>query len=154
MQIEINIQRVINDIRGKSHLELANIADATARYKMEAGTEKMGEIKRDLESAVSTVQDECFRFISNAAMDIATDEISADSEIVFTFVGGARRFDGKENAIANKIHEILVDLTLQKYYLSVSAGDLSKAHEKQAEKELAELNKMLRQKGVPKLVEP
>ena len=154
MQININIQRVIGDIRTKSHLELANVADPTVRYKIEAGTEKIGEIKRDLASAVSSVQNECFRYISGTAMDVATDEISPDSEIVFDLVGGSRRFDGKEIAIAQKIHEILVDLTLQKYYISVSEANLSKAHEKQAMAGIIELKILLCQKRPPRIIEP
>lgn len=154
MRIQINIQRLIGDIRTKSRLELANMQDATARYRIEVGTEKLGEIRRDIESAVSTLTNELFRFQCCAAMDLATDEISDENKIDFDLCGGSRRFDGKEKALAQKIHEVLVDLTLHKYYLSVSAGELSKSHENQAAGGIVELNRMLRQKGVPKLVEP
>lgn len=154
MEIRINVQRLIGDMRNKSHLELANLADPTARYKMEVGTEKLGEIKRDIESAVSTLVQELFRFLNAAPIDIADDDINPESEIVFELSGSSRRFDGKEKAIAQKIHEALVDLTLSKYYLSVSAGDLAKSHEGQAAGSIVEINRMIRQKGVPKLVEP
>lgn len=154
MEIRINIQRLITDIRRKSQLELANMQDATARYRIEVGSEKLGEIKRDLESAIASLSTELFRFMSVPAVDIAEDEISPESVIVFELNGSTRRFDGKEKSFARKIHEVLVDLTMHKYYLSVSAGELAKSHENQAAGGIVELNRMLRQKNVPKLVEP
>lgn len=153
MRIQINIQRLIGDIRTKSRLELANMQDATARYRIEVGTEKLGEIQRDIESSVSSLVGECYRFLSAPVMDIADNQLSDESKIVFDLIGGARRFDGKEKALAQKIHEVLVDLTMQKYYISVAAGELSKAHEKQAVAGIAELNRLLRQKGVPKYID-
>ena len=154
MDIRISLDRLIKDLRTKSALELANLQDDTARYKMEIGSEKLNEVMRDLESSKATITSMCHRFIESHVADTAEDETSAESEIVFTLIGSPRRFDGKEQALASMIHEVLVDLTLQKYYISVSAGDLSKAHEKQATEGLVELYQMLRRKSAPKTIEP
>lgn len=153
MQVTINIQKLIDDIRRKSHLEFANVQDPTVRYKKEVGSEKIGEIKRDLEEAASTIVNECYRFLSAPVNYDVDNTVPAITDYVFVIVGSSRRFDGKEKAVAQKIHEAMVDLALQKYYISVSEADLANAHQKQATAGILELKRMLTQKRPPKIIE-
>lgn len=153
MEIRLNTEAIIKDVRTKSHHEVASIPDPTLRYKAEAGTEKMGEIKRDLAAAVSYLVQECYRFLDMPGVDDANNRISDAEELVFEISGGARRLYGKEKAIAQRIHEITVDLTLNKFYASVSQADLSKQHASLAASGITSLEALLRQKRPPKYLD-
>ena len=152
MQVTLDIETIIKDIRTKSHLEVASVADPAARYRIEAGTEKLSEVKRDIAGAVSSLVNDCYRFLDTAGTDGADDTISGDN-IVLNVNAGPRRLDGKEKAFAQKVHEIIVDLSMQKFYISVSQIDLSKAHQAQATAGITELENMLRRKRPPKYLD-
>lgn len=153
MDIKLNIGKIVNDVRTKSHLEVANVADPAARYRIEAGTEKLGEVKRDLAAAVSTLVQECYRFLDAPGVDDADNLLTDAEELTITVLGGPRRLYGKEKALAMKLHEIAVDLTLHKFYASVSQADLSKQHASLAATGIASLEAMLRQKRPPQYLD-
>ncbi len=153
MEIRLNTAKIINDVRTKSHLEVANVPDPTVRYRIEAGTEKLGEVKRDLAAAVSVLVQECYRFLDAPGVDEADNLLTDAEELTFVVQGGARRLYGKEKALAQKLHEIAVDLTLHKFYASVSQTDLSKQHASLAANGIASLEAMLRQKRPPKYLD-
>ena len=153
MEIKLNIGEILKDVRTKSHLEAANVTDPTVRYKIEAGTEKMGEVRRDLASAVATIVQECYRFLDAPGVDDADNALTDKEELTFVITGGARRLYGKEKALAQKLHSIVTDLTLHKFYASVSQADLSKQHTSLAATGIAELGSMLRQKRPPKYLD-
>lgn len=153
MEIRLNIGEIVKDVRTKSHNEVSNVQDPTARYKIEAGTEKLGEIRRDLAAAVSTIVQECYRFLDAPGVDDADNSLTDGDALTFVVLGGARRLYGKEKALAQKLHSIAVDLTLHKFYASVSQADLSKQHASLAATAVAELESMLRQKRPPKYLD-
>lgn len=148
MRITISIEGIIKDIRTKSHLEVASIADPSARYRVEAGTEKLSEVKRDIADAVSTLVERCYRFLDMPGIDGVNDAIT-DKDVILNLTAGPRRMEGKEKALAQKIHEIIVDLSMQKFYVSVLQPELSKVHLSQANAGIAELEEMLRRKRPP-----
>lgn len=152
MVVTLDIERIIRDIRTKSHLEVANVADPSVRYRVEAGTEKMSEIRRNVAGAVSSLVNDCYRFMDVAGTNGADDTIAGD-KVVLDVMAGPRRVAGKEKALAQKIHEIVVDLAMQKFYVSVSQIEMSKAHAAQADAGKAELKVMLHQKRPPKYLD-
>ena len=152
MQVTLDIETIIRDIRTKSHLEVANVADPAARYRVEAGTEKLTEVRRNIAGAVSSLVNECYRFLDMAGTGESDDTIAGD-KVVLNVTAGPRRLDGKEKAFAQKIHEIVVDLAMQRFYVSVAQVDMSKAHQSQAVAEIAELETMLRRKRPPKYLD-
>ena len=152
MQVTLDIETIIRDIRTKSHLEVAGVADPAARYRVEAGTEKLSEIKRDIAGAVSSLVNDCYRFLDMAGGNEVDDTIAGD-KVVLNVNAGPRRMDGKEKALAQKIHEIIVDLSMQKFYVSVAQVDMSKAHQAQAVTGIQELESMLRRKRPPKYLD-
>jgi len=152
MQVTLDIETIIRDIRTKSHLEVASVSDPTARYRVEAGTEKLSEVRRDIAGAVSSLVNDCYRFLDMGGNGEVDDSISGD-KVVLNVNAGPRRMDGKEKALAQKIHEIVVDLAMQKFYVSVAQVDMSKAHQAQAVSGIAELESMLRRKRPPKYVD-
>ncbi len=153
MDIKLNIGEIIKDVRKKNYQEVATVQDPTARYKIEAGTEKLGEIKRDLAGAISTLVQECYRFLDAPGIDDADNSLTDAEELTIVIIGGARRLYGKEKALAQKLHEIAVDLTLHKFYASVSQADLSKQHTSLAATGIAQLEAMLRQKRPPQYLD-
>lgn len=153
MDIKLNIAKIINDVRTKSHFEVSSVQDPSARYRIEAGSEKLGEVKRDLAAAISTLIQECYRFLDAPGIDDADNSLTDAEEVTLVILGGSRRLYGKEKALAQKLHEIAVDLTLYKFYASVSQSDLSKQHSSLATTGIAELQSMLRQKRPPKYLD-
>jgi len=156
MEIKLSVKRLVNDIRSKSHLTVANIADPSARYNAEAGSEKTAEILRDISDAVSSAVHQCYRFLDSPGIDLADNQntLLDSGEVVFSFRGiGSRRLDGKEKPLADKLHSIVVSLALQKYYLSVAQADLSKTHGVAALSAMQELDAMLHQKRPPKFLD-
>lgn len=153
MQVTLDIETIIRDIRTKSHLEVSPIADPSARYRIEAGTEKLSEVRRNIAGAVSSLVNDCYRFLDMKGTDGTNDSVSKSKKVVLEVIAGPRRLDGKEKALAQKIHEIVVDLAMQKFYVSVSQIDLSKAHQAQAVAGIAELEAMLRRKRPPKYLD-
>lgn len=156
MEIKLKVKRLVNDIRSKSHFTVATIADPSARYNAEAGSDKTAEILRDISDAVSSAVQQCYRFMDSPGIDVADDMMTLldEGEVVFTFPGiGARRMDGKEKALADKLHAIVVSLALQKYYLSVAQAELSKTYAVTAISGMQELEALLRQKRPPKFLD-
>ena len=152
MEIRLNIEGIIKDIRTKSHLEVASVADPAARYRIEAGTEKLSEIKRDIAGAVSSLVEKCYRFMDAPGIDAEDDSVT-EKDVVLILSVGPRRMEGKEKAVTQKIHEAVVNLALQKFYVSVSQVDLSRAHQAQATANIDEIEQMLRRKRPPKYLD-
>ena len=152
MEIRLNIEGIIKDIRTKSHLEVASVADPAARYRIEAGTEKLSEIKRDIAGAVSTLVEKGYRFMDAPGIDAEDDSVT-EKDVVLILSVGPRRMEGKEKAVTQKIHEAVVNLALQKFYVSVSQVDLSRAHQAQATANIDEIEQMLRRKRPPKYLD-
>ena len=152
MEIRLNIEGIIKDIRTKSHLEVASVADPAARYRIEAGTEKLSEIKRGIAGAVSTLVEKCYRFMDAPGIDAEDDSVT-EKDVVLILSVGPRRMEGKEKAVTQKIHESIVNLALQKFYVSVSQVDLSRAHQAQATANIDEIEQMLRRKRPPKYLD-
>ena len=152
MEIRLNIEGIIKDIRTKSHLEVASVADPAARYRIEAGTEKLSEIKRDIAGAVSTLVEKGYRFMDAPGIDAEDDSVT-EKDVVLILSVGPRRMEGKEKAVTQKIHEAVVNLALQKFYVSVSQVDLSRAHHAQATANIDEIEQMLRRKRPPKYLD-
>lgn len=152
MKVTLSIDNIIKDIRTKSHLEVASVTDPSARYRIEAGSEKLAEVRRDVAGAVASLVESCYRFLEMKGTDEVDDSVG-DKDIVLELVAGPRRMAGKEKAVTQKMHEIVVDFAMQKFYVSVSQLDLSKAHQAQATAGVTELEQMLRRKRPPAYID-
>jgi hypothetical protein len=166
MTITIEIKDLIFAIRDTSHNEVASIADVQARYKAEAGLEKIELIKQCILEAYSSVLAVCHRFLSgddvsdfNPAVPDTSETIDGITDIgisdfSFVLVGGVRRLGAKGPALGNKIREALKDYALSSFYTSVSQDKLSMEHNKRAVSDLKELESMLRGKRPPEPYTP
>ena len=164
MKITIGIKDLIFAIRDTSHNEVATISDVQARYKAEAGLEKIELIKQCILEAYASVTSVCYRFLSGEDTDNFNPAVQDTSETIdgvtnigipdfsFNIVGGTRRLGDKGPALGNKIREALKDYALSSFYTSVSQEKLSSEHTKRAVADLRELESMLRSKRPPQLI--
>lgn len=151
MLVSLKIDTVIKDIRTKSHLEVSSVADPAARYKAEAGTEKLPELKRLLVEANAEVYIGLRDYLVDDGDMEANNIVELGDYFVYQFIYSDRRFAGKAQALADAIHAFLVDRVLSDFYISVSIPNLSQARKVQAEKDWSALMSLIRTKKIPRL---
>lgn len=125
MKIELSKSELLFDIHNKSHLDVSDITDAEARYRVEAGTEKTAEVERSLVTSLSMLHQIAGRYLVTDMTYTAGNDIGLPSTIVLDFSFSERRLDGKAQALADAIHAYLVDNTLALFYNSVSDATLA-----------------------------
>ena len=129
MTITLYASKIIEDIKAKSHDEVAEIADKDMRYRAEAGSEKMAQIKDCLRIAGSRLSQRCLRFLVNGYSEQSDN--SAQDAWSFTFefdFGSGRRADGKSGPLTEAMHTFMVEYSLMKFYSNVSQSELSNKH--------------------------
>lgn len=152
MEVSIDIKDIVDDIRAGVTSETDTLKDEAIRDRVRlAANTRM--LKRSISGASAVLVQDIHRFLRPEVTDIA-DDGEVHGTITYELIGSARRFDGKEKSIALKLHEALVELSLQRFLATVGLADLSKLHAGQAVNVLTELEALMRQKSVPKLVEP
>lgn len=132
MRIELSKNELLFDIQNKSHSEVSVIADAEARYKVEAGTEKIAEIERDLITAMSTLYTQIGRYLRTNHAPYADNGAGLPDTLIYDFIFSERRLDGKMQPLTDAIHAYLVDCTLGIFYSSVGHVEFQKKHAEQA----------------------
>lgn len=128
MVITLYKQELLNDIREKSHLEVANIPDAEARYRAEAGTEKVEDIYRCVWEALSRLYHRCWRFLNDDFSKRADNVAWLPDEIQVELVLSERRAIGKANPLKAAMHSFVVEYSLSKFYSDVAQQELSNKH--------------------------
>lgn len=129
MEIIINIDEILFDIRNKSHEECsAAIADAEARFRAEAGNHKNEELYRSLRSVHAALQRRVVRFLRNSHEKTGANDMYIPTSFVYEFEMSERRAQGKVQALADAMHDYLVHYTLAKFYATVTQGELSNKH--------------------------
>jgi len=127
MVIELYTQEILNDLRSKSHYEVSQITDAEARYKVEAGSEKMDEVTRCISEAASRLHGRCRRFLKEFLSRNMDNTVFFPDKYVVNLVLSERRGLNKES-IAEAMHTFLVEYALSKFYVSMSQQELSNKH--------------------------
>lgn len=127
MVIELHKQEILNDLRSKSHYEVSQIDDAEARYKVEAGTEKMDEVNRCISEAASRLNGRCRRFLRDYQPSYVVDAVFSPDSFVIDLAISERRAINKES-IAEAMHTFVVEYALSKFYVSMSQQELSNKH--------------------------
>ena len=128
MTITIEFDALLKDFKEKSHLEVAVIADHDARYRAEAGTEKIAEIKRDLGEGARLLEGRCARFLSGDMPESANNAVPSDSSYIYVFDFTERRGYANAEALSALIESFIVHYALSKFYASVSQAELSNKH--------------------------
>ena len=131
MVIIIHTEDILNLLRSISHREVAAIEDPDARYRVEAGTEKMYEINRCVSEAFSRLYSRCSRW-TRATYDHKRDNLPADAGLPenysIEFVLSERRAINKAEGLQEAMQTFMVEYALSKFYSIVSQGELSNKH--------------------------
>ena len=154
MEVTLYTQNLIDDIRNKSHYEVSAITDAEARYRAEAGSEKIAEIKRCLQEAIGRLTHRISPYLNESfSFNITDNEDVPEGQsegYVFLFDMSDRRADGKKEPLRNAMHSFVVHYALSFFYSSVSQGDLSNKHSVAALDEANRLDEIIYSKKAPR----
>jgi len=154
MDVTLYTQYLIDDIRNKSHYEVAGIPDDDARYRAEAGTEKLAEIRRCVQEAIGRLTHRVARYLNESyTFDMTDEEDVPDGQgegYIFSFDMSERRMDGKKEPLRNAMHSFVVHYALAFFYSSVSLMDLSNKHSAAALDEANNLDEIIYTKQAPR----
>lgn len=128
MVIELYTQEILNDLRTKCHYEVAQIADVEARYRVEAGTEKMEDVKRCVAEAMDRLRHRCIRYLEEEIVDRMDNALFFRDKYTFNLILSERRAIGKTQPLAEAMHTFAVEYALSKFYSDVAMQDLSNKH--------------------------
>lgn len=151
MVIELYTQELLNDIRTKSHQEVAGIEDVEARYRAEAGSEKMGDICRCLGEGVGKLRHRCIRFLREEITEVSDNLTTLPEKIVVDLALSERRAIGKGEPLRMAMHSLVVEYTLSKFYSDVSQMELSNKHSAQALDADRQIDELLYSKVPPRV---
>lgn len=132
MVIELYSQEILKDLRSKSHYEVANITDVEARYRAEAGSEKMEEIVRCIGEGVARLSHRCWRYLREDFTDTVDNTSFLPDLFSFDLVMSERRALGKAESLREAMHTFIVEYALSKFYSDMAQQDLSNKHSVQA----------------------
>ena len=154
MDVTLYTKNLIDDIRNKSHYEVSAITDDEARYRAEAGTEKMSEIKRCIQEAIGRLTHRISPFL-NESFSFSMDDnesvpTGTNEGYTFIFDMSERRADGKQEPLRNAMHSFVVHYALSFFYSSVSQMDLSNKHGVAAIDEANHLDEIIYTKKAPR----
>lgn len=130
MVITLKYANILNDMKAKSQLEVAAIADPDSRYRAQVGTEKTVEIQRCISRAVNLLAHQCRRFLEGTYTENASDDLSAETQYVYDFSVSERRMVGGVEPLKEEMHAFCVHYALAQFYSSVSQQELSNNHSK------------------------
>ena len=154
MDVTLYTKTLIDDIRNKSHYEVSAIADPEARYRAEAGTEKIAEIKRCLQEAVGRLTHRVARYLNETYTFDMTDALDVpeaeDGGYTFSFDMAERRTDGKREPLRNAMHSFVVHYALSYFYSTVSQSELSNKHGVAALEQAQLLDEIIYTKQAPR----
>lgn len=128
MVITLYFQELVNQMRAISHREVAEILDVEARYRAEAGSEKMDELRRCLDDASQKLSGLCARFLEESYTSEADNMLSVPVAYVFDLSFNERRGINKADALLNAMQNFMLEYALSKFYSIVSQGELSNKH--------------------------
>lgn len=128
MVITLYSQEILNDLRSKSHYEVANITDVEARYRVEAGGEKMDEIVRCINEGVARLRHRCWRFLKDDWKETSDNVVTLPDAFTIELVLTERRAVGKAEPLTEAMHTLVVEYALSKFYSDMAQQDLSNKH--------------------------
>lgn len=149
MTIELFKSDILEDISKKSYKECQSIPDIDARYRTEAGTEKMDEIRRDMEEGFMQLNRRCMRFLNNQYTAFADNKQPESESYVYEFKISERRAIGKIEPLTSAMHVLVVEYALSKFYSVVNNIEMSNKHSLLAISAANEIDELLYTKQPP-----
>lgn len=128
MVITLTTAEIVKRVKAVSHREVAEIADTEARYRAEAGSEKIGMLNLCMDDAKRRLCSVCRRFLRATRNESAGNIEAIPNNYVFEFTLSERRATNSAEPLAEAMNTFMVEYTLSKFYSNVSQGDLSNKH--------------------------
>ena len=149
MVIELYTEEIVSNIRGISHHEVAEIPDTEARYRAEAGTEKLPLIYRGISEGVGRLIRRCVRFLKGGYTNDSDNAQTIPAVLRFEFNISERRAVGKAESLAAVMSDFILHYALSQFYSYVSQSELSAKHSLLAEDAGKEIESLLYSKLPP-----
>lgn len=149
MAITIKYSEVLFDLQNKNREEVRSIEEPQARYLAEAGSDKIDEVARCIQEAITNVTAMFLRFTSAKENEGASDMLRNPDNVLLEFNVSERRGAGKDEMIADALHSLIVNLSLSKFYSTINQTELMAKRDKLAKSDAAVLNKLLYEKLPP-----
>ena len=128
MVITLNVEEIVSQLRAISHREVAAIEDPDARYRAEAGSEKLTEIYQCVWEAFARLSARCSRWLKATYQHTRDNVRDVPTAFTFEFVLSERRSINNTDPLMNEMHTFMVEYALSKFYSIVSQGELSNNH--------------------------
>ena len=128
MVIVLYTEEIVKNLRTISHREVAAIEDADARYRAEAGSEKMEEIYRCVWEAFARLSARCSRWLKATYQNRRDNVMNIPTQFGFEFLLSERRSINNTEPLLNEMHTFMVEYALSKFYSTVNQGELSNKH--------------------------
>ena len=132
MVVELYVQEILSNLRAVSHREVAGIENVDARYRAEAGSEKMDDIYRCIFDAAKRLGSRCFRFLDDAYIPNFDNASNFPEKITYDFNFSERRAINKAVPLEEAMHTFILEYALAKFYSIVNQSELSNKHSLQA----------------------
>ncbi len=128
MVITLKTEEIIRRIKAISHLEVADIVDVEARYRAEAGTEKIAVINNCMDDARKRLASVCRRFLRASRTTNVDNTTVIPTSYVYELTLSERRALNSADILEEAMNTFLVEYALSKFYSIVSQGELSNKH--------------------------
>lgn len=153
MVIILHTQEILDKLRSVSHREVSGIEDADARYRAEAGTEKMYEIQHCVSDAAKRLagRGSVARFLKAEFTEVGDNTIDFPKAYQFEFVLSERRMVNTANQLEEPMNTFVVEYALSKFYSIVNLGELSNKHSLSAIDAANEIDRILYTKKPPRV---
>ena len=147
--ITISRTEVLNDMRVKSHAEVASIKDDKERYLAELGSEKLEEAHQCINNASAEVEALLRPFMGGSADTESENDYDASSDMVYAMSVTPRKAAGLAAPLAKAIHSYIVNSALAKFYVSVSRADLAERRRADLPSVISVINNLIYQRTAP-----
>lgn len=128
MVITLYAEEIVKQLRTVSHREVAAIEDPDARYRAEAGSEKLTEIYQCVWEAFARLSARCSRWLKATYQHTRDNVRDVPTAFTFEFVLSERRSINNTEPLLNEMQNFMVEYALSKFYSMVNQGELSNKH--------------------------
>ncbi len=151
MVITLYTENLVLDVRSMSHHETAEIPDVEARYRAEAGSDKLPLIYKGIAEGVAGVRSACARFLKPEYREEADNARETPETYVFDFAISERRAINKAAPLTNAMCRYITHRALSSFYNDVLQGELANKHDALAAKAGDEIVNMIYSKVPPRV---
>ncbi len=149
MKAILYIDELIYDIKNKSSLELSSINDSESRYRAQVGEDKRDELERCILEASASLSSLLSRILNYRYLQSADNIAGLGDAIEYNFYPSERRQINKLPAFVDLLHAATVNLSMFRYYNTLSMPELANMRESMAKQDIAKIERMAFEKLPP-----